>query len=1445
MQRVNYRLFFGVLACFLAATVGVYFLHGWQIERNAQGHARRADEYEADGKPDQAIGELEQYFVHRSHDKKRNRQYALLLHARARLKGASSYQVRAAINALDKALRGAPDDDELREMLAEFALAAGESSMARDLLEALRRQLGVKGLPMADPAEDRHAVKLDIMYAKACINIRLDDAAMDVLGTMTGYIPVIRAFDPTIQPAPGRAEAFLLLAGLLDRQFKDRDAAKGVMQRLEEVADADPVAWRYLSWWWDTHGDLEAAAVAIEKSVALSPLDPESLYQEFCVAMRRRRLDRAETIINGLLSDLADSPAFTIARADLALAKGDTDAMIGFLRDGVERFPDETRVLTKYVFSLADLKLFDELEQAVTRARELMGRNCVPALYADAVVAMDEHRWVKSLGLWLKLRPLMVGDAAYTRMVDLRLASCHDALGESDRTVGAGLRLLNEDPNLIEALLTLALTFERVGWSDRSLELCETIAKEMPIGSLAGRPAVFVPLIRMRLWEQTRRPVAKRDWSKVDTLLTDLKSATPAEPIDPALLEGLEIDVIEAKGLRAQALARSAIAVATHPRSPILLGQRAVLLGGDSAVQVIDGAPEELRNAAEMLRAAVLIALEFPQSEAMRRLEEVERRAAGLSATAGGRVRQELVSAFLQVGDVDGARRVATSMSKLNGDDLTSFMTLIDLGFIEEDFAAIQAHAESLVTMAHPDDANGRYGKAVKLVAVVLERRRDRLDGDAVGVSMSVEDGVDLEEARHLLVEVETDRPRWSAVPRLLSEIAEIRGDRNLAIGELQRAIDLGGRQWATLRRMAIMLHAARRYEEAQEVIRDLEGHGGIAIERIISDLEGRTGRVSAALSRAERITPEDCRDPQQWMWFGRLVAGYGRLKQAETAFRQAILVAPDRPDCRLTLVKFLVSQGRRNDAREAIRVAEMAIEDDRRNLFSARALEVIEDLAGAEAVYRSKVEAAADDLDAARNLTEFLIRSGRDDEARKELRRIITLAPAQGTPTLVWARRILAIQLAKGTYPEFQEALVLLARNVDGEGRQATDDLAVSVDLLQARKEPVHWRQAIGLLETLAERRSLTVDERFALGRMEAQLGRWEEARKVLLDVALTDDATPALRAFLVDGLLDHGDLLSARQWMGRSRVGDKDSPTLRRLELKLAIAEGNPAVIGRVMKRILPDERVRKENIDRLLAGARIAEEFGFVEPAARFYEEYATLATLGAIDRAAFLGRQGRIAEAVDLLVPLIGDFPIPRILATLQGILKQAPGTLERSLASKVAAIIDRARRENPDNLEVEFWAASIEERLGSPVESEAIYRRLLAADGLGEEQEARVAANLAWLLTRDETAPEAAELLDRAIHVLGPDPELLDTRSMVRLSLGLPIRALEDCQAAVLEPTPLRLLHLAVIEAANGNLAESRKALEEAKRTGLNDRWLSTPDQRRLAEVEALLAAPGA
>lgn len=1441
MKRVNVRFFVGAVASFLLLAVGLYFLHDWQVVRNADGHARRADQHLAKGERLEAAQQLALYLEYRKGDVKRRIQCAFLLIDLAQSEGTSSDLVRAAISETEKALRAAPGEDALREKLVELLVRAGEPQVALEHLDILRQRPGFDGAPSEDPQTDERNVKLDTMYARSCIEVRLDEEAIEVLGKIVAYVPQVRAFDTSIKLPTGRAGAFLMLAGLLERQFKDPDAAEGVISRMTEVSPDDPVAWRNLSWWRDTHGDVEAARVAIEKSIELAPKDNESLFQEFCVAIRQRRIDRAEAIINGLLGDVASSPAFTIARADLALAKGDTEEMVRVLRDGVERFPEETRLLTKYVFSLADLKKFDELKEAVNRASELVGRNSVPVMYAEAVEAMEQHRWIKSLGLWLKLRPLLVSDASYTRMVDLRLASCHDALGESDLTLGAGYRLLNEDPNLIEALLTLALTFERAGWSARSLELCETIVREMPVEQLASRPAVFVPLVRMRLWEQTSRPAAERDWTRVDTLIDDLSNANPAEPIDPALLEGLKIDVIEAKGQRQVALERSAIAVTTYPRSPILLGQRAVLLGGDSALQLIDEATDELRNSPEMLRAAVLIALESPQAVALRRLQDVEQRAVGLSVTSGGRVRQELVAGFLQMGDVAGARRVAASMVQLNGDDLSSFMTLIDLAFAEEDFASAIRHAETLVKLVHADNANGRYGKAVRLVASVLERRRDRLADDVVGAALAEVESQDLEEARFLLVEVANDRPRWGAVPRLLGEIAELQGDRNLAIGEMQRAIDLGGRQWATLRRLALMLHGAGRFEEAREVIRELEGRGGVAIERILADMEVRSGRVSAALARGERITPDECRDPLQWMWYGRLLGSCGRPREAELAFRRAILVAPDRIDCRLAIVRFFVSQGMRGDAREAIRVAEKALEGEQRELFALRSLEAIEDFSEAESILRSRVEAAPEDLNAARNLAELMLRAGREDEACGELRRILSLEIARGTSTAVWAKRLLAAHLAKGTYLEFQEALGLMAIDPDDEGPTTTEDLAVVADFVNARGEPVHWRQTIDLLKKLGERRPLSVDERFMLARSEARLGNWEAARKELLDISLSEDATPALRAFFVDGLIDHGDLLGARQWMERSRVGEKDSVATRRLELKLAVAEGNQPKIERALQKLLPDERVRKENFDRLLAGAVAAEELGFHEAAGRFYEEYASLTTLGAFDRAAFLGRRGRTREAVDLLAGVIGEFPFPRVLGAIQTILQSGAPSLDPDVVVRVKAILERARRENPGNLEIEFRGASIAERIGDPGEAEAIYRKLLASGQLNEQESGRVAANLAWLLATAETAQEASSLIDRAIRVLGPDSELLDTRSMIRVLNGQPVRALEDIRTAVVQPTPLRQLHLAIIEAANGQLSEARTAFAASIAGGLRSRWLSAADQRRLSELEKLLA----
>ena len=332
MRRVNLPFFLGVLACFLAIVLGVAGLHHWQTGRNADVFVKNADNLLAEGNPLEAIAQFVKYFELRPRDHQRRLQFARILNDLARKPGQTSDIVSLAIPETEKALRGMPNEEELRLNHAELLLLTGQSEEAKGHLNELRQRPGPDDVPLDDPTEDLKGVKISTMYAKACINLRDDDEAMLVLGRMVGYVPEIRAFDTAIKIPPGRTEAFVLLAGLLDRQFDDSEAADEVIRKMTEVAPEDAVAWRYLSWWRDTHGDLDAAAVAIEKSVELSPRDHESLYQEFCVAIRQRRLERAETIINGILGDISDSPAYAIARADLALA---FRASTRVARDGV------------------------------------------------------------------------------------------------------------------------------------------------------------------------------------------------------------------------------------------------------------------------------------------------------------------------------------------------------------------------------------------------------------------------------------------------------------------------------------------------------------------------------------------------------------------------------------------------------------------------------------------------------------------------------------------------------------------------------------------------------------------------------------------------------------------------------------------------------------------------------------------------------------------------------------------------------------------------------------------------------------------------------------------------------------------------------------------------------------------------------------------------------
>jgi hypothetical protein len=141
------------------------------------------------------------------------------------------------------------------------------------------------------------------------------------------------------------------------------------------------------------------------------------------------------------------------------------------------------------------------------------------------------------------------------------------------------------------------------------------------------------------------------------------------------------------------------------------------------------------------------------------------------------------------------------------------------------------------------------------------------------------------------------------------------------------------------------------------------------------------------------------------------------------------------------------------------------------------------------------------------------------------------------------------------------------------------------------------------------------------------------------------------------------------------------------------------------------------------------------------------------------------------------------------------------------------------------------------------EAEKIYRGLLTRDGLDAMQKAIVSNNLAFHLARPESVAEAKKLIEDAISELGPLPDLLDTRGMIRMAAGEKTEAVADFQEAVLQPTDVKFLHLAWGQLESGDQAAAKASLEAGRRRGLAKSRLSPADRERLGKLEAALGVP--
>lgn len=114
MKKLNYRLALALVATVVGGVIGLFFLHRFQVSRNAESIAKLARTKLASGDSAEAIRLFGRYIALRPEDKAAYAEFAGLVLDRAELPEASRKDVARAYNVLETAVRGNPDDDALR-----------------------------------------------------------------------------------------------------------------------------------------------------------------------------------------------------------------------------------------------------------------------------------------------------------------------------------------------------------------------------------------------------------------------------------------------------------------------------------------------------------------------------------------------------------------------------------------------------------------------------------------------------------------------------------------------------------------------------------------------------------------------------------------------------------------------------------------------------------------------------------------------------------------------------------------------------------------------------------------------------------------------------------------------------------------------------------------------------------------------------------------------------------------------------------------------------------------------------------------------------------------------------------------------------------------------------------------------------------------------------------
>ncbi len=1206
--KLNVRFLACLLALVAVLGVGVHFVHGFQVKRNAVGLLQQADRARDADETAKEIDSLGRYLRMVPEDWDALARYAGRLDDMAKAAKRPQARVMPFLH-FEAVLRNQPDRDDIRRQQVERALAIGRFAEAILHLEPLLKKVAK---PQND--EDRHErAELERFMGLA------------EAGRGKNLPKAREAFEKSIEDYPDQLESYLLAADLLFNRLKEPEEAYIKLKNMVNNSSKELEARKYrsqrlLQYATKTHLSSEAEAYVaadVKELQKKNPSDPDVilLAADFARVDSRvkNKLEEVRCILKEGVRVQPRNERLYVNLISAEIAEGRLEEAREDVEKGLKEVPNSLDLQ----YALAEMQVLkgelDEARQNIKRLRaakfDVGGRrNTAPRLdYLEARIQVREGRWSEASQMLQKIRPDMASRSPEMEAQSLLMqAQCHERLGNPEQALLAYREAQKLDPLSVPARFGAGLMLLTLGSpDDAATEFQRLLGLSNPPRGTHLLVAQALITLNMQL------PLDKREVKPIFDELERAKQEKPDAPELP-LLEaqalllkgGGSTDRVE-KMIRDQAKA--------HPDRVELWVALAQFAGrrGDAkeALDILDEAAKEhpkLREHVELhlARLNYLIALppikatddpaerererEKQLQDARKKVEGFEQDMPPLPKAERLRLLGGLAEAYARLGRDAETERLWKKIADEQPTNLNVRLLLFDRALLAGDDAEIVRRLEEIKRIEGPQGAFGNYGEASRLVEeTIRESKRE--------ASLSEAGRAKLIQARKHLQQAARQRPRWPRIPSLEAEIHQLEGNSPSAIDKYQQALKQGETRPTILRQLVRLLFETRRFAEANQVVREflnqestlvLAGLGKLATEALLTGPD-QGARDADHIEKMAENAVKGSNSYLDYLWLGRVRWALGKHAAAREALQLALQKGEKAPETWVTMVAFLVEMKQKDEAKDLIQKARTKVPADQLSLTLAACYEALGDLEKTEKFLKDALAAKPDDPLASHNLANYYLFHNRPKEAEVHLNNLLA-SPAIQLDEKLWARRSLSLVKASDTKWEgFKQAKELLEQNLK-EGKNGLADRHALALLLATRGND--RAKAIRMLEELGKWGPLTINERFALVALYLQEDNWEMAQRHMMTLLTSSEGkNPTFVSFYARHLLRHGKIEEAQLQLKVLEQTQPNSHFTKEIEARLRKAQGRHDQAKAAVQ-----EFARCKDMD-LGQGAKLLEELG----------------------------------------------------------------------------------------------------------------------------------------------------------------------------------------------------------------------------------------------------------